>query len=80
MTGPVFTHDCDVCRFLGHEQGCDLYVCGADDSVSVVARYGSFGPDYASQSVDLLKSTMGEPAGSTRKLLRRAVELAGVQS
>lgn len=82
MSAPVFTHDCDVCRFLGHVEGCDLYVCGGENPMllTVLARFGSFGPDYSSAPVDVIKSSLDAPASSMRKLLRRAVELVEVQS
>ena len=43
---PQFTHDCEVCKFLGHQGGHDLYYCEREPTV--VARYGSDGPEYTS--------------------------------
>lgn len=47
---PKFTHDCDACEFLAHEDGHDLYVCRSrfEESINVVARYGNDGPKYKS--------------------------------
>jgi hypothetical protein len=51
-TTPRFTHDCDACRFLGQFGRYDLWVCpqrsGVRTSGSLIARYGSDGPDYES--------------------------------
>jgi hypothetical protein len=80
---PTFTHDCDVCRFLGSEHGHDLYFCPSPGGVefgSVVARFGSEGRDYASMPVGVVRSCKVQVEGSPLQVLRRAVELAGVQS
>lgn len=60
---PLHTHDCDACVFLGNYHGrvylgdsavpeknaYDLYYCPREISgCSLVARYGSKGPEYAS--------------------------------
>ncbi len=51
---PVFTHDCDDCRYLGTlatpEGRTDLYICVGGEEVgpSVIARFGDEGPDYSS--------------------------------
>ena len=44
-----YKHDCDRCIYLGRWDEYDLYFC-ADDLLgpTVVARYSSHGPDYAS--------------------------------
>ena len=55
---PVFEHDCESCRFLGHgrasilgdhKNGLDFYVCesGSSDR-SMIARYGDRGDQYLS--------------------------------
>lgn len=56
---PTYEHDCDDCRFLGaHKvdgQTLDLYVC--EDGFmgnSLIARFGSEGPEYSSLPVDLI--------------------------
>jgi len=49
---PLHTHDCKSCTFLGphdHEgQTFDLYYCGKHEDGTVIARYGSDGPEYSS--------------------------------
>jgi hypothetical protein len=69
---PLFTHDCDCCRFLGsvndarREQFVDLYVCRG----SVIARFGHDGPEYTSIPTDMAQS---RPTSDT---LRIAASLA----
>lgn len=41
-----YTHDCVDCIFLGQHNEYDLYFC--PNTPTVVARYTSHGPDYAS--------------------------------
>jgi len=49
---PLHTHDCARCVFLGsHEhdgQIYDLYFCGKHEDGTVIARFGSDGPEYCS--------------------------------
>ncbi len=51
---PQFQHDCDCCHFLGRfisENGpADLYAHTSGNMPTVIARYGSDGPNYASGS------------------------------
>jgi hypothetical protein len=45
-----FTHDCDGCHWLGQFEAVDLWWCPSPSSRnldSVIARYGSAGPEYA---------------------------------
>lgn len=65
---PRFQHDCDSCRFLGtivskyqpNAPYVDLYACD-DKSIlkkwgpSLIARYGSDGPDYSSMPFELVQ-------------------------
>jgi hypothetical protein len=44
---PQFTHDCDICTFLGTFNGADLYH-HAESSPTIIARFSSDGPDYTS--------------------------------
>jgi hypothetical protein len=44
---PKFVHDCEACKFLGHHDEHDMYYCEGGHP-TVVARYGSDGPDYTS--------------------------------
>lgn len=59
---PLYTHDCDLCRYLGtveRIQWYDLYVCERSPdagSRSLVARYGDDGPDYTSMPASLVKT------------------------
>ena len=41
-----FTHDCDVCKYLGRYQEYDLYFC--KEAPTVVGRFSSKGADYTS--------------------------------
>lgn len=53
---PRFTHDCDSCVFVATIGENDWYVCPPlKDGLggSVVARYGSDGPQYWSRPLDL---------------------------
>jgi hypothetical protein len=47
---PTFRHECKTCAFLGIFEEHDLYVCLKEDGTikTVIARFGSDGPDYAS--------------------------------
>lgn len=76
---PRWKHDCEDCFFLGrleHSCGttgpCDLYVCTkALPWPTVIARYSSDGPDYAS---GMLFAKSGEIPELT-EALKRAVEM-----
>lgn len=61
-----WTHDCDKCRFLGQlntDAGSyDLYHCQAALlGGSLIARYGSDGPEYMSVPFDMASSTKMAP-------------------
>jgi hypothetical protein len=44
-----FIHDCENCLFVGQFQEYDLYFCDQGGfSPTVIARYGSDGPEYTS--------------------------------
>ena len=44
-----YKHDCDRCIYLGRWEEYDLYFCAYDLlGPTVIARFGSDGPDYAS--------------------------------
>lgn len=49
-----YTHDCDSCVYLGEHLEYDLYYCPHCDGGTVLARYGSDGPSYASTMISLL--------------------------
>lgn len=48
MPKPAFTHDCDHCKFIGHLLDHDIYVCPQSGYPTIVARFGSDGPEYTS--------------------------------
>lgn len=76
-TKPQFTHDCDACVFLGSDDLHDFYFCRGDGSRSVeisatvIARFGSRGPEYASGIINARRSSPEDPLG---KALARARE------
>ena len=43
---PLYIHDCDGCKFMGHVMNHDLYYCPAPGEI--VMRRSSDGPDYRS--------------------------------
>ena len=45
---PQFSHDCELCKFLGHHDGHDLYVCSipTHQRPTVIARFGNDPLDY----------------------------------
>ena len=51
---PRFEHDCEACVFLGASLTHDFYFCRGnvkkpvEETATVIARFGSDGPDYAS--------------------------------
>lgn len=45
---PKFKHDCEDCVFMGRHNDHDLYYCAQSSIPTVVARYGSDGPEYKS--------------------------------
>jgi len=45
---PQFVHDCPDCTFLGCHDKFDLYHCRQHGIPTVIARYGSDGPEYIS--------------------------------
>lgn len=51
VSGPQHQHDSTCCRFLGRRGTVDVYWCSGDGSMlgaSMIGRFGSDGPDYAS--------------------------------
>lgn len=56
---PLYTHDCNCCRFLGSYFNYDVWHHPGDDGGafpggSIIARYGNEGYQYASQPIRLL--------------------------
>lgn len=76
---PRFEHDCDKCVHLGPFQMYDLYLCPKQAlGPSVIARYGSEGPDYTSSPVKLVPTGFLGVSGATHELrpLVEAVRIA----
>lgn len=77
---PRYTHDCDSCKFLGEHREYDLYYCARCDEGTVIARYSSDGPGYASIPVALLTEEVQAsynkgPHYAAGQALVRALEL-----
>lgn len=75
-----YTHDCTICRFLGTVQDAgnhpvDLYRCAGVHQDSVIARYGSDGPDYSSMPVLFMEKAPNIYANS---LLMIAYQLSNI--
>jgi len=71
---PVFEHDCEQCTFLGRFQCHDLYFCRQGGNVStVISRYGSAGPQYASGLEIGRKSLDPELAEAYRRAVERGL-------
>lgn len=52
---PKYQHDCEKCKYLGTgtcpalgEDEFDFYICTSSIGRSIIARYGSEGPEYTS--------------------------------
>lgn len=84
---PYWEHDCEKCEFLGGmvltSARFDLYVCAKhpenpDPMDSIIARYGSDGPDYHSTPPSL--TDIGHPALAVTRAVyfdRRGIEASG---
>lgn len=46
--GPLYTHDCDKCVFLGSYDEKDMYYCPQEGLDTVIARFSDEGSDYIS--------------------------------
>lgn len=59
VIAPLYTHDCDGCKFLGalvkHGFRYDLWYCARCDEGSLIARFGDDGPSYASSPIAILR-------------------------
>jgi hypothetical protein len=76
MKNPKFLHDYACCTFLGHENDHDLYFCEQGTIPTVIARYGSEGPEYQSGLRGAQNLLM---AGHCNHALVRALLLAEAQ-
>lgn len=71
---PTYTHDCDVCEFLGSVEGpdpyrddCprtrwDLYYCPSSSRGTILARDGNEGSEYLSCPLSILQRGGHHPA------------------
>jgi hypothetical protein len=80
MTKPLYTHDCDLCSFLGSYQEHDLYYCAPS---GVIARHGDEGSLYVSMDIRLLANIVtvreyGRPSPS-HEALREAVDRVAIR-
>lgn len=50
---PLYKHDCNGCIHLGTEDKLDFYYCAKCDGGTIIARWSSRGPDYASTPLDM---------------------------
>jgi hypothetical protein len=71
-TRPKFKHDCEECRFLGHFEDRDCYVCmeGKPLSETFIVREGDEKPEYASMDTDGLREICARPEGPKSRLSR----------
>jgi len=73
---PRFTHDCERCRFLGDYEEYDLYVCARDGKIdTVIARYGSDGPEYMSGVIFAVLDPIKDRSPPLVESLKRATAL-----
>lgn len=58
---PNYQHDCDACLLVGKDEKRDFYYCSRcelDMGGTVICRFSSDGPDYASSPVFLVQQTL----------------------
>ena len=76
---PYHQHDCQFCRHLSSissdvsKEKVDLYYCVHDSYTNIVARFSSIGPDYTSNTVEVLRFWVEdnyEPSSSSKVLLQ----------
>lgn len=46
---PRYTHYCNNCKFLGHLENFDIYICNA----TILYRYGYYDGEYGSRDISL---------------------------
>lgn len=60
-TEAKFVHDCESCDFLGHFFGHDVYLHAyTSREPSIIARFGSDGPEYYSMPISLFSRQLME--------------------
>lgn len=74
---PLHTHDCSRCTFLGSDGECDFYYCPQGGLPTLIARWGSAGPEYT--SCLLTSVTLWERDGTGSPPLVKALRLAREQ-
>ena len=57
---PQFEHDCTACKFIATINEMDIYLCPGNGDPSIIARFSSDGPDYASNRVSDFKRSISE--------------------
>lgn len=73
MSGPLYDHDCDQCRFLGSWFNIDVYLTGAKCNAgitSVISRFSSEGSRYTSMPLYLLRQNIAKYPGWTSDAIR----------
>ncbi len=52
-----YEHDCSHCTFIGTFADMDVHICKGETEfqTSIIARFSSDGPDYASSPVSIFK-------------------------
>lgn len=61
MQTKLFEHDCTTCKFLGHLEEHDIYLCPQMGLSTLLARFGNDPQEYASMPPFLLKSVANNP-------------------
>ena len=57
---PQFQHDCTACKFIATINEMDVYICKSGIGQSIIARFSSDGPDYASTDLAIFKRSIAE--------------------
>lgn len=77
---PEHKHDCSECIFLGNywpkpRQTVDLYICKGPRETSLIARYGSDGPEYCSGPIEIeIAHAFDGKHGWVKSALKRALQ------
>ena len=74
---PLFIHDCEECMYLGEFNNCDLYYAdhgGLPDTV--IARYGSDGPEYVSGMIFANKGLIPELVEAKKRAVEQGLILS----
>jgi len=73
---PIFKHDCQNCKFLGHLESdiCDLYICPKDESSDVVCRFSDEPSDYRSMLMSVVRRNLANVQPFFKEAYVRAFE------